>query len=197
MKKKPHYLALRFALGLWICIFSAQAFAQSTSSDKKIRHWVFYGGIGPNIYFNNLVLAKDQVNVLNYSFVGRIMWEPEHRLSIGFESGYNRLYTIHNPDVHIINSTIPIQMVVSMKFLKIFYGNFSFGRSILVNKVSTTNYGNFDGTAISLADVTLTIGYKRKLNDRISLGTEMKYYYAAKANDQNLALVFMCGYHFK
>ena len=87
---------LQFALGILISIFSVQAVAQSTSSDKKIRHWVFYGGVGPNIYFNNLVLGKDQAsNELNYSFVGRIMWGPEHRLSIGFESGYNRLYTIH------------------------------------------------------------------------------------------------------
>lgn len=197
MKKTQHHLALRFALGLLISIFSVQVSAQSTLSDKKIRHWVFYGGIGPNFYFNNLVLAKDQVNELNYSFVGRIMWEPEHRLSLGFESGYNRLYTIHNADVHIINSTIPLQIVVSMKFLKSFYGNFSFGRSILVNKVSSTSYGNFDATAVSLADVTLTVGYKRQLNDRFSLGTELKYYYTSKANDQNLALVFMGGYRFK
>ena len=74
---------------------------------------------------------------------------------------------------------------------------FSFGRSILINKVSSTNYGNFDATAISLADVTLTVGYKRSLNERISLGTELKYFYASKANDQNLALVFMCGYRLK
>jgi len=197
MKKTQYHLALRFALGLLICVFSIDATAQSTSSDKKIRHWVFYGGVGPNFYFNNLVLGKDQVNAFNYSFVGRIMWEPEYRLSIGLESGYNRLYTIKNSDVHIINCSVPIQAVVSIKFLKTFYGNFSYGRSILVNKVSSTNYGNFDATAVSLADVTLTVGYKRKLNDRISLGAETKFYYASKANDENLALVFMCGYNFK
>jgi hypothetical protein len=197
MKKSKRHLVLRFALGILISIFSAHAVAQSSSSDKKIRHWVFYGGVGPNFYFNNLILAKNEVNEFNYSFVGRMMWEPEYRLSIGLESGYNRLYTIHTSDVHIINGTVPIQVVVSMKFLKTFYGNFSYGRSILINKVSSTNYGNFDATAVSLADVTLTVGYKRKLNDRISLGTEMKYYYASKANDQNLALVFLCGYHFK
>jgi hypothetical protein len=125
------------------------------------------------------------------------MWEPEYRLSIGLESGYNRLYTIHTPDVHIINSSVPIQVVVSMKFLKSFYGNFSYGRSIMVNKVSSANYGNFDATAVSLADVTLTVGYRRKLNEKISLGTELKFYYASKANDENLALVFMCGYRLK
>lgn len=198
MKKLQHHLAFGFSLALLICIFSIDAIAQSASDEsKKNRHFVFYGGIGPNFYFNNLVLGKNEVNAFNYSFVGRIMWEPEYRLSIGLESGYNRLYTIHTTDVHIINSSVPIQVVVSMKFLKTFYGNFSYGRSILVNKVSSNNYGNFDATAVSLADVTLTVGYKRKLNERISLGAETKFYHASKANDENLALVFMCAYQFK
>lgn len=198
MKNPQHHLALRLILGLSIFVFSINAMSQPVSVEKKkIRHFVFYGGIGPNFYFNDLVLGKDQVNALNYSVVGRIMWEPEYRLSLGLETGYNRLYTMRTPDVHIINSSVPIQFVVSMKFLKSFYGNFSYGRSILVNKVSSTSYGNFDATAVSLADVTLTVGYKRKLNDRISLGTELKFYHASKANDENLALVFMCGYHFK
>ncbi len=196
-KDIQHTMAPRCLLVFLFCILSIDGIAQSTSNDKKNRHWVFYGGVGPNFYFNNLVLAKDQVNALNYSVVGRIMWEPEHRLSIGFESGYNRLYTIHTSDVHIINSSVPIQFVISMKFLKSFYGNFSYGRSILVNKVSSTSYGNFDATAVSLADVTLTVGYKRMLNDRISLGTELKFFYASKANDQNLALVFIGSYRLR
>ncbi len=197
MKDIQRYIALRFVFVFLVCILSIDGIAQSTSSAKKLRHWVFYGGVGPNIYFNNLVLAKDQVNVLNYSCVGRIMWEPEHRLSIGFETGYNRQYTIHNSDAHIINSAVPLQVVVSMRFLKTFYGNFSYGRSILFNKVSSTTYGNLDASSVSLADVTLTVGYKHKLNDRISIGAETKYYYASKANDQNLALVFMCAYQFR
>src|SRR5712675_3203018 len=109
MKKSQRHLALQFTLVFLICVFSISSMAQSNSKAPKKRHFVFYGGIGPNFYFNNLVLAKDQVNALNYSFVGRIMWEPEHQLSIGFESGYNRLYTIHTSDVHIINGAIPLQ----------------------------------------------------------------------------------------
>jgi hypothetical protein len=198
MKEKRYHLSLQLTLGFLLFCYSFQGFAQSDQNKKnKLRHFTFYGGVGPNFYFNNLVLAKDQVNVLNYSVVGRIMWEPEYRLSLGLETGYNRLYTIHTSGVHIINGAVPIQFVISMKFLKSFYGNFSYGRSILINKVSSTTYGNLDATAVSLADVTLTVGYKRKLNERISLGSELKYYYASKANDNNLALVFICGYHFR
>jgi hypothetical protein len=198
MKNIRIHFALQCVLVLLLFISSFHTLAQSaTVEKKKLRHIVFYGGIGPNIYFNNLVLAKNEVNTFNYSVVGRIMWEPEYRLSLGFESGYNRLYTINNSLVHIINGAVPLQFVVSIKFLKTFYGNFSYGRTILINKVDSPTYGNFDATAISLADVTLTVGYKRKLNERFSLGPELKYYYASKANDNNIALVFMCGYHFK
>ena len=66
------------------------------------------------------------------------MWEPEHVLSVGIESGYYRLYTLTGPDTlhaNIANSAIPIQLVISMKFLKSFYFNFSMGQSKLINKV--------------------------------------------------------------
>ena len=190
----------KFILVILVCFISFYVKAQTTSSAvDNNRHFVFYGGVGPNYYFNNLVKAKDKVNEFNYSFVGRVMWEPEHLLSIGIESGYYRLYTLNVTQptkVHIANSAIPIQLVVSMKFLKTFYGNFAIGRSILLNKVDSQDYGNFDASLLSLADISLTVGHKRRLNDKISLGAETKFYYSSKANDKNLALLFVCGYRF-
>jgi len=66
MKKKNRTILLFDSPRPLDMYFFRPSICSSTSSDKKVRHWVFYGGIGPNIYFNNLVLAKDQVNVLNY-----------------------------------------------------------------------------------------------------------------------------------
>jgi hypothetical protein len=196
--KRNHILLAM--LGLLICLSPFKTSAQTESSSRKNRHFVFYGGVGPNYYFNNLVLAKDHVNEFNYSFAGRIMWEPEYFLSLGLESGYYRLYTVNISQpttVHIANSAIPIFAVVSMKFLKKFYANFSFGRSVLLNRVSTTDYGNFNANSISLADMALTLGYKRPLTDKISLGGETKFYYSSSANDKNLAILLMCSYRLK
>ena len=184
-----------------ICIFSTQLLAQSGAVPLEKRHrWSAYAGVGPNYYFNNLVKLKSQVHELNYSFVGRVMWEPEHLLSLGFETGYYRLYSVKgqgSKHTTIKNSAIPLQIVVSMRFLKSFYGNFSIGRSILINDISTDAVGDYDATSISLADFATTLGYKRKLNDRISLGVETKYYYASKASDSNLALACVMAYGFK
>jgi hypothetical protein len=183
------------------CFLSIQGMAQKDSSSPKPRHkWAVYAGVGPNVYFNNLVLAKNQVNVVNYSFVARVMWEPEHFLSLGLESGYYRLYTVNSPEagnVSIANSAIPIQIVVSMRFLQSFYFSGSLGQSILVNQAHSQTYGNFDAKTVSLGDFTTTLGYKHYLKGgRFSISAETKFFYSGKANDQSLALVFVGGYSF-
>jgi hypothetical protein len=185
--------------GILICFFALSLSAQTTA-DKKVKNHKFtlYGGVGPNVYFNNLVLGKKYVNELNYSFAGRFMWEPEHLLSLGIESGYYRLYSLSfggQSDVIITNSAIPIQLVICMKFLKAFYFNFASGQSILINKVSNYNGGEINSSTLSLGDFAGSIGYRRELVNRVTLGAEFKFFYASKLNDKNLALLFMIGYN--
>ncbi len=181
------------------CIATTWVRAQDATPEKRHRNSV-YLGVGPNYYFNNLVALKNQVNEFNYSFVARYMWEPEHLLSIGFETGYYRLYNIKlNGANHtsIRNSAIPFQLVVGTRFLKNYYFNFAIGRSLLINDITTDVDGDYDASVLSLADFSTTVGYKKRLNERISLSSELKWYYASKASDMNLALAFVVGYGFK
>jgi hypothetical protein len=190
----------RFTVFAVICCSPFAGLAQSSQATPLDAHrWTLYGGIGPNFYFNNLEVGTDRVNEVNYSFIARAMWEPEHRLSLGFETGYIRLYSIKGTtsalgDVNIANIAIPLQLVISMKFFKRFYGNFSLGQTILLNQVSSSKHGNFDATAISLGDFGATVGYKKPINDRFYMGVELKGYYAAKLDDKNMSLLFMTGY---
>jgi hypothetical protein len=181
------------------CFAATAGQAQDATPEKRHRNSV-YLGLGPNYYFNNLVALKNEVNEFNYSFVARYMWEPEHLLSIGFETGYYRLYNIKlNGANHtsIRNSAIPFQLVVGTRFLKNYYFNFAIGRSLLINDITTDADGDFDASVLSLADFSTTVGYKKRLNDRFSLSSELKWYYASKASDMNLALAFVVGYGFK
>ena len=194
-------MLLRNAItGIFLAACSLHAIAQTGNGPFTKQHkFSIYGGIGPNYYFNNLVIGKSLVNSFNYSFSGRFMWEPGHLLSLGIESGYYRLYTLNTPDstqAHIANSAIPIQLVLSMKFLKAFYVNFSMGQSILLNKVKSQTYGNFDASTWSLADLAGTIGYRQRLTERISIGAEIKYFYSSGFVDRNIAIFFVCGYTF-
>lgn len=183
------------------CIFSLSANAQTETDASYKHHFTFYAGVGPNFYFNNLVLAKNYVNEYNYSVIGRIMWEPEHNLSLGIESGYYKLYSMdidvtNTESVRIVNAAIPIQVVVSMKFFENYYASFYVGQSILKNMVSTTSKGDFNASTISLGDFAAAIGYKRLISERFYAGTEVKGYYSAKLQDKNIALVFLGGYRF-
>ena len=194
---KFHKLLL---IGIFICFCAANLFAQTENIPSKKRDkFSLYAGVGPNIYFNNLVLAKKYVNENNYSIAGRFMWEPEHLLSLGVESGYYRMYTVDfggQSDVSISNSAIPIHLVVCMKFLKTFYFNFASGQSILLNKVSNYKNSEINTSVLSLGDFAGSIGYRNQFIDRISLGGEIKYFYSSKLVDKNIALLFMAGYNF-
>lgn len=190
---------LIFVIIMGVTCLSADA--QDTGLLAKPHRHSVYLGVGPNYYFNNLILLRNQVNVVNYSFVGRYMWEPEHLLTIGFEMGYYRLYNLKLPGAlhnSIRNSAIPFQLVIGMRFLKKQgYFNFGIGRSLLINDITTDADGDFDATTISLADFTTTAGYRKQVNDRISLSSEIKLYYASKAADMNLALALVVGYGFR
>ncbi len=176
--------------------------AQSTDSPSltKNHQWVLYAGVGPNYYFNNLVVAKGKVNEINYAFMGRLMWEPEYFLNVGLEIGYNHLYSLegtlpnNNGTIIITNVSVPFQFVVSMKFLKSFYGNFNVGYAILTNNVSSSKFGDSSGLILSTADFAASIGYRHPISDRFLVGVELRGYYSTKLDDKTLSLLFMGGY---
>jgi hypothetical protein len=173
--------------------------AQSAETPKKSHRWAVYGGLGPNIYLNNLEIAADRVKPLNYTFVARLMWEPEYFLSLGVETGYNQLYTMSGShpatgDVRIVNAVVPLQGVISMRFSEHFYGNFNLGFGILLNNVSTGLLGDFDASVMSMGDFTAALGYRKNMTDRFTLGGELRGYYSGKLQDRNVALVVVAGY---
>jgi hypothetical protein len=189
-------------IGILFCFFSLNLVAQNNSHNQAKKHrFSLYGGVGPNYYFNNLVIDKNRVHPWNYSLTARMMWEPEHFLSLGIESGYYQLYTFNYTTttfgpVHVTNIAIPVQLVVSMKFLKNYYADMSVGQSHLLNKFKSSNMGSFDAFSWSLADFGTTVGYKYLFKDRVSIGAETKFFYSTKHNDSNLAFVLMTGYNF-
>ena len=104
--------------------------AQTDTVVKKDNRFSLNVGAGPSYYFNNLKTGKDLVNEWSYSIVFRGMWEPEHYLSLGFETGYYQLYTANSKGsvpVSIVNYAIPIHLLVSMNVVKKIYFDFGMG----------------------------------------------------------------------
>jgi hypothetical protein len=192
----------KFYLGILFCFFSLNLLAQKDNhgQDKKHR-FSLYGGVGPNYYFNNLVIAKNYVQPWNYSLTARLMWEPEHFISLGIESGYTQLYTVKYTapslwPAQVTKIVVPVQLVVSMKFLKNYYADLSIGQSNLVDKFRSPDMGSFETSSWSLADFGITLGYKYLIKNRISVGAESKFFYSTKNEDSNLALVLMVAFNF-
>jgi hypothetical protein len=161
--------------------------------------FVVYAGAGPGYFFNNLVVAKDQVRPWQYAFAARVMWEPEHSdLSLGIQTGYYRLYGVkvtQPVDAHITNSSVPILFVIAMRFPKGFYGQWAMGQSITFNHVDAQGVeGNHDAKTWSLADFEATLGYRILAKSRISYAVELKGFYSTAYDNKTLALLFVVGY---
>jgi hypothetical protein len=186
-----------------ISFIGLHSMAQS-EQPEKYRKFSIYGGAGPSYFFNNLILFKNDVSPFNYAFSVRFMWEPQHSfLSLGFETGYYRLYTASSTvtngaqttTAEVKNSSIPIQIVVSMKFSPKIYANWSMGQSILISKVDAPGTtGSFNSQATSLADFSATLGYRFIQKARISYAAEFKGYYSSGYANGTIALFFIVGY---
>jgi hypothetical protein len=169
------------------------------TSPEKYRHFVIYVGAGPSYFFNNVVTFKDGVNPWGYEISARFMWEPRNSfLSLGFETGYFRIYsaTASEPvNAKVTNSEVPLLFVVSMKFSKEIYANWSMGQSLQYNIVDAQNNpNNFNNHLVSLADFAATVGYRFKQKERISYAVELKGYYSSQYANGTIAILFIAGF---
>jgi hypothetical protein len=186
-----------------ICFIALHSMAQS-DQPEKYRKFSLYAGVGPSYFFNNLTVFKNDVNCFNYSFSFRAMWEPRHSfLSLGIETGYYRLYTVSSTvtngtqttNATVKNSSIPIQLCVSMKFSPKLYANWSMGQSILISSVNAPGTtGNFNSHSTSLSDFSATLGYRFIQKARISYAAEFKGYYSSSYANGTIALLFIVGF---
>ncbi len=191
------------------CLITARSVAQNelAPGEDHYHKFALYGGVGPSIFINNLKTFADQVNPWGYSFSFRAMWEPEHSfLALGFETGYYRMYSAsgnvvdstsgQQTNAHVTNSTVPLLFVVSMKFSKRIYANWSMGQSITFNNVSAPGFNNTNHNAKtwSLADFSATVGYRIYQKGKISYAAEIKGFQSSSYNNQTIAILFSFGY---
>ncbi|MGB5849752.1 MAG: hypothetical protein WBH40_14765, partial [Ignavibacteriaceae bacterium] len=133
----------------------------------------------------------------------RLMWEPEHLLSIGIESGYLHLYDIstqrslENGKTFNVSSeltAVPIITVFSMELIENFRLSIGSGLFILTSKVDAL--GNpVNSTQVSTGSLA-SGSYFYPLSHTISLGGEIKYYLINKIEDGDLTLQFSLQYRF-
>jgi len=171
----------------------------SQAPPAKYRKFAVYVGVGPSYFFFFFFISKNDVSPWGYAGSLRVMWEPQHSfLSLGLESGYNRVYSVNTTspvEAKIVNTSIPLLFIVSMKFSPEFYASWSMGQSFNFNKITAPGYSaNYNAQYTSLADFSATIGYRFIQKERISYAAELKGYYSSKYSNGTIAVLFIVGF---
>jgi hypothetical protein len=179
--------------------FSLALLAQQ--NQKRTRFSV-NGGVGLTRYVNTLEVGADLINQNHFGFSFRAMWEPEHRLAIGLETGYYTLYNLSkrpskNSPLAAESSLaiIPILLNLRMRIVNNFYLTAGTGAAILLSE--TTALGNTASSSqTSLSDFQASALYLRPINNRISWGGEAKFLSIGKTEDNAFALQAIICYKF-
>lgn len=166
---------------------------------KSQKDFSFQLAAGPNYYFNNLEIFKENLEPINYSIYSKLMWNTRYRLSFGIESGYIKLYRLNDfatgINSEITMTAIPIHAAIEMKLSSKIYATFSFGPSFFRNNI-ISNKGEQSTHTFSTADISFGLGYRHTFKNHLFLGAESKFYYSSKSEDRNLALPIFVGINF-
>ena len=188
-----------------IALITGLSLFQLQGQDKPLfRSLKLTLGGGYGNYFNTFknVLDEDVKN-LNPSFFGRLTWEPEHRLKIGFESGYYMIYSTSRLEVGNTSrklttnmSAVPLFLVFGMKLTDHLDFDFSTGGAIINYNILTNNSkkNTVKGSTLSLADFAAGITWHIPLGKRFEIGSELKYMYLGKTADNHLSAFIDLSY---
>jgi hypothetical protein len=181
-----------------VFLLSCATFAQIEDTTYSISTEI---GIGYSLYFTTM--DYDDLNKNGFSGTVKVMWNPEHLLSIGLETGYQYLYSIDvsNYDTEFGTTnfsasmyTVPIFMVIAMKVapnVRITAGS---GMYLLFNS------GNIFDDALESNQMSIGahagISYTYPINNSMSIGGELLYSYFSKIQDQTVAIQFLFAYDF-
>jgi hypothetical protein len=158
-------------------------------------------GVGYSRYFTTM--DYDDLNKNGFSGLVKVMWNPEHLLSIGLETGYQYLYSIDisNYDTEFGTTefkasmyAVPVFIVFAMKIapnVKLTAGT---GMHLLYNS------GEIFGDKIQSNQISIGahagVAYTYPINNSMSIGGELIYSYISKLQDQTVALQFIFAYDF-
>ena len=185
---------------LLIALFmiTSAAFAQVEDTTYSLSTEL---GIGYSRYFTTM--DYNDLNKNGFSGTVRVMWNPEHLLSLGLETGYQYLYSIDvseystefgTTDFSASMYAVPIFMIFAMKItpnIKLTAGS---GVYML------NNSGELFGDQLSSSQLSIGaragIAYTYPINNSISIGGELLYSYYSKIQDQTVAIQFLFIYDF-
>ena len=133
----------------------------------------------------------------NYPFVFtfRFMWEPEHLLRLGIESGYLPLFYLEtkfydtvfgDTEAELSLNSVPIMAVFAMEVVENFEVFGGVGGFILISEV--TSFDNYVLSTSWSNAYEFGLSYLHPISKKLKLGGEVKSYYITKLENYDLVL---------
>ena len=188
-----HDKIILILLAMLLAFLLATTELKAQESDS-LYHINFDIGLGPAMYLTNM----DYENLYGsypFVFTFRFMWEPEHLLRLGIESGYLPLFYLEtkfydtvfgDTEAELSLNSVPIMGVFAMEVVENFEVFGGVGGFILISEVTS-----FDNYVLSTSFSTayeLGFSYLHPINKKLKIGGEVKSYYITKL--ENYDLVF-------
>ena len=184
---------------IFLAVISSQNFGQEADTTYKVNAIV---GLGYS-YFITSLTDLDGLNPHSFNATAKIMWQPEHLLRVGIESGYLSFYSYKQSgftseygttDVKSSLSAIPIILVFAMELFDRFDVASGGGVYFLFSEIDS--YNNKVSSSVFSNGYYASLSYFLSLNRDLSIGGELKYYYISKIEDADIALQFIFKYNF-
>jgi hypothetical protein len=153
--------------------------------------------------YSRFVTDLDIPGLNKNGFTGtvRLMWEPEHLLSVGLETGYIRLYSFQRndlttefgtADVSSSLSSVPIRATFSMRIVESVQLTLGLGGFLLFSRVTTPD-NETSATQYSTGGF-VAASYMKKIGHRLHLGGEVQYSLINKIQDNTLGIQLVLAY---
>ena len=176
----------------------SEKYAQTDDSEYAVTAYI---NAGYSRYISEL--DYQDLNKNGFSGTVRLMWEPEHLLSLGIESGYVQLYDFNTQrtiqDTITFNGSseltaVPILAIYSMELFENLKLSIGSGIFLLTSKVDAL--GNQVNSNQVSTGVLASGSYYYPLSHTIFIGGELKYFLINKIEDGDLNFQFSLQYRF-
>ncbi len=177
-----------FIIGLLVVFPALAVFSQKHDSlNVKLNHYSLAIGLGWVHYINTLEIGADNATINSPGLSMRFFWEPEHRLSLGLETGFYRLFKVKSKTYTDITgqatmSAIPLLLAVRMRVVDRFYLSVGAGLAAMFNKVSGIDK-TISSTIVSYSNYQFSASYIYPLSKSWQIGGEFKVLNFGKTAD--------------
>jgi hypothetical protein len=162
------------------------------ANNRGIYSLILYAGGGISFYTGDAgtpVGLPSTIYTVHPIGSFRVMWQPDHLLSVGLESGWTEFYSYNTDHGGTSSKTsvtaVPILMVFSMPIGDRIHVFAAPGTYLLTSKL---NYGGETVLSTNSLGWMLAANYVQPINKRIGIAGELKWMDAYETRDANLSI---------